>query len=147
VKFEKKVPCNDCPFRRGTPMSLTPERVMEIGSMMLSSSGGMFPCHKTTISVEDEEDGSVSREAVRDSQHCAGALIFAEKNETSTQLMRIAERIGFYDAKALMADKKVVDTVFDSLREMREHLTRYERAAVKAAKKKKNEKTKIQTHH
>lgn len=106
-------------------MSLTAGRVEEIGGMMLSTGGGSFPCHKTTIDTEDD-DGLGDREVTPDSQHCAGALIFAEKNENATQLMRIAERLGLYDAKALMADKKVVDSVFDDLDEMTEHLTRYE---------------------
>jgi len=126
MKWDKKSPCNNCPFLRGTPMSLHPDRVREIGGMMLSSDGGTFPCHKTTVDVEDDE-GSSDREATPESQHCAGALIFAEVHGNATQMMRIAERLRLYDAKALMSNQKVVDSVFGSLDEMYEHLTRFEK--------------------
>ena len=34
-------------------------------------------------------------------RHCAGALVFAEKRGTSSQMMRIAERLRMYDPRAL----------------------------------------------
>lgn len=81
--------------------------------MMVSSAGGDFPCHKTTAETDDGD-----RHSVRSSRHCAGALIFAEKNGNATQMMRIAERLGMYDAKKLMADREHVDLIFNSVREM-----------------------------
>jgi hypothetical protein len=54
----------------------------------------------------------------KDSRHCAGALIFAEKNENATQMMRIAERLGMYDPRKMMADQAAVDSVFNDLDEM-----------------------------
>lgn len=82
--------------------------------MMLDSQGGTFPCHKTT--VFDDNTGDL--ESTKTSLHCAGALIFAEKQGRCTQMMRIAERLGCYDAQKLMADTQAVASVFSSTKEM-----------------------------
>lgn len=100
-------------------MRLREGRVLEITDMLLSLRGGEFPCHKTVnyegLDAEDDApDGKL---------HCAGALIFAEKNETQTQMMRISHRLGLYEPEKLMADQAVVDSVFDTVEEMTEHLT------------------------
>lgn len=117
MRFELKRPCDNCPFRKeGGVRHLAPERVAQIAGAMLDSQGATFACHKTTIAVEI--DGEEHQGVGQRSQHCAGALIFAEKNGNANQPMRIAERLGLYDAKALMADKKVVALVFDDVRQM-----------------------------
>jgi hypothetical protein len=118
VRFDLKRPCDNCPFRRrGGVRYLAPARVMEIAHAMLDFQGSTFACHKTTVEEEDEE-GMSRRSTTASSQHCAGALIFAEKNGNANQYMRIAEQLGLYDAKALMADKKVVALVFDNVNQM-----------------------------
>lgn len=100
-------------------MRLMPGRAEQIVENMLNqASGGGFPCHKTTVSGDDGE-----RETTDKSQHCAGALIFAEKQGAPNGMMKIAERCGMYDAKALMANKKNVESVFDDADEAIEHLT------------------------
>ena len=109
MKYEMTHPCDDCPFRRKGGIRLRSSRAAEIGGMMLSLQGGEFPCHKTTVS-----DGDGDREVVADSQHCAGALIFAEKNGNATQMMRIMERTRDYDPTRLSGH----DDVFDDLDEM-----------------------------
>jgi hypothetical protein len=91
--------------------------------MMLSPQGGAFPCHKHT--QHDDEGEFIP---TGDEPHCAGALIFAEKNDTATQVMRIAERIGIYDRRKLMANRKAVAAVFDDLDEMLK-INREEQAA------------------
>jgi hypothetical protein len=97
-------------------MRLHRSRALEIGRMMLNFNGGVFPCHETIDYDEDEEDH------IRNAgQHCAGALIFAEKNGNATQMMRIAERLRLYDHTKL---KKNHHLVFDSLKEMVAHLTK-----------------------
>lgn len=105
-------PCPECPFRRGgegmTPVRLTRGRVREIAGLMLNPQGGEFPCHKTTGILNGE------RCATRDSIHCAGALIFAEKNSNHTQMMRVAGRLGLYDPGKLEGH----DEVFDDMEEM-----------------------------
>ncbi len=105
-------PCNNCPFLKKGGIPLHPTRVREIAG----NKRGEFACHKTTVDVEDGE-GNSDREATENSQHCAGALIFHEKTG-STQMMRIAERLGMYDAEAVLKDKVAMASVFDSLSEM-----------------------------
>lgn len=115
MHFDLKKPCDNCPFLRKGGIRLHRQRVLDIANGMLDSQGITFPCHKTTVDSENE-DGDLVPTAK--SQHCAGALIFAEKNNTATQMMRIMERLRGYDAKALMADKETVALVFDDVDEM-----------------------------
>lgn len=118
MRFDLKRPCDNCPFRRkGGVRYLAPRRVAEITHAMLDSQGSTFACHKTTVESEDDE-GMSRRETTSNSQHCAGALIFAEKNGNANQAMRIAERLGLYDAKELLKDKRVLRMVFDDVDEM-----------------------------
>jgi hypothetical protein len=80
---------------------------------MLSRNGGEFPCHKTLKAVDDDQDGE-EHVVTEKSRHCAGALIFAEKNGTATQMMRISERLRLYDPSKLEGQ----DDVFDDMDEM-----------------------------
>lgn len=109
--FKLVKPCDNCPFLKNGGIRLTADRTEEIAANMLSLAGGSFWCHKTT---EPDEDGGSGPDA----DHCAGALIFAEKNGVATQAMRIAERLGLYKPEALMANTEVVQSVFDSFEEM-----------------------------
>lgn len=109
-----KKPCSDCPFLKKGGIRLTQARVKEIAEVLLDSQGKYLTCHKTT--VEDDETGEMVNGP--NATHCAGALIFAERNGNATQIMRIMERLGAYDAKALMSQKKVVASVFSTTREM-----------------------------
>lgn len=117
MQYTMTKPCPECPFRRdgegAKPVRLMPGRVEEIAGLMLGGRGD-FPCHKTT--EPDDGDEECGRRATKDSVHCAGALIFAEKNETSTQMTRIAGRLGMYDPSAL--DKASFAEVFDDMDEM-----------------------------
>jgi hypothetical protein len=112
-------PCPECPFRRdgagANPVRLMSGRVDEIAGLMLNPQGGEFPCHKTTVPDEDDDEGG--RCDTKDSQHCAGALIFAEKNDNHTGMMKIAGRLGMYEPDKL--DKAAFDEVFDDIDEMR----------------------------
>jgi hypothetical protein len=67
---------------------------------------GEFPCHKTA-EVQEDEDGTSGFIAAEGSQHCAGALIFLEKRGESHQMMRINERLGYYDARNLSMEASV----------------------------------------
>lgn len=113
MHFDLKKPCHNCPFLRKGGVRLTLARIREIGGSALSTQGATFACHKTTIDTDDGE-----RVDYKDSRHCAGALIFSEKNGNATQMMRIAERLGLYDAATLMKDKAAVRSVFRDLPEM-----------------------------
>lgn len=102
-------PCDNCPFLKVGGVRLTMARVQEIAGGALMSQGRTFQCHKTLKRGQKEA-------------HCGGALIFAEKNGNATQMMRIAERLGMYDADALKAQ----DTVFDTLEDMLKTAIDYE---------------------
>ncbi len=106
MKYDKTTPCDNCPFRSDKPFHLSRGRVREIQAGLVR---GGFPCHKTTVPCEDE-DGSANLRATDKSQHCAGALILLEKLETPSQMMRICERIGLYDATKLNMAAPVYDS-------------------------------------
>lgn len=112
MHFDLHVPCSSCPFLRKGGIRLTKGRVKQITRDILSDQGKTFACHKTTA----ERNGELAE--VMSSRHCAGALIFSEKHGSCTQMMRIAERLGMYDRKKLMASQEAVDSVFDSVSEM-----------------------------
>lgn len=107
--YSMTVPCDNCPFRRKGGIRLRESRVREI-----VGSNGEFHCHKTVSQDDDGDQRETGLEKV-----CAGFLIFNEKNDNPNQMMRIAERIGMYNAAALMEDNDAaVDAVFDDLDEM-----------------------------
>lgn len=78
-------PCNECPFLKGSGFTMRSLR---------AHASGQFACHKQ-CKVDDESGDYVPRDAK--TNHCAGALIFLEKRGESHQMMRICERLGFYD--------------------------------------------------
>lgn len=83
-------PCDQCPFTKKMAHGFSLRRLEEFAS-------GAFHCHQT--GAHDEESGEYR--ATKDSLHCAGALIYLEKRGRSHQMMRIAERLGMYDASKL----------------------------------------------
>jgi Family of unknown function (DUF6283) len=97
VNFDLKNPCEHCPFRSNIKGYLNKERVKEIVSS-ITEGDGTFSCHKHNEFADDDEGGVME---TSDSQHCAGALIFLEKQDRPNQMMRIAERLGIYDRKKL----------------------------------------------
>lgn len=111
MRYTKRTPCELCPFKRGG-LQLSKERAEELGGQIVDvgGNGGRpdFPCHKTATEIDGEYI------ATDKSVHCAGALIFAEKQDAPTQMMRIAERLGMYDRRKLDMDADV----YDSLDEM-----------------------------
>ena len=89
-------PCADCPFLAKFRKGYTVKQLEGYAS-------GEFACHKT-CDVDDEEGAFKPRQG---SVHCAGALIYLEKRNRSTQMMRICERLGMYDHTKLDMDAKV----------------------------------------
>lgn len=89
-------PCDECPFLKKFKRGFTLKRLEQHAS-------GEFACHKTC--EVGEESGAF--EPRRNSVHCAGALIYLEKRGRSTQMMRIAERLGMYDHTKLDMDAEV----------------------------------------
>ncbi len=106
MKYDLKTPCDLCPFRNDEKrLFVDPQRLVGMAA-------GEFACHKTAkLNGETSEYEPTER-----SQHCAGALIFLEKMEQPHQMMRICERLGFYDASKLDMDAPV----FGSLEEVEE---------------------------
>lgn len=106
-----RTPCNDCPFRRdtGTPVRLMRGRIEEIVSMIAPppcAPGGTFACHKTT--------GVAGSNKPREESHCAGAILFASKQNTSTNYVRIVARM----ERLTEDDFHGAELVFDDLEEM-----------------------------
>ncbi len=117
MKYDLHKPCSNCPFLKKGGVRLLPARVNEIAGIFLRGGSGEFPCHKTLREAADGETHETAK-----SKHCAGALIFAEKHERPTQMMRICERIGMYDRTKLVG----FEDVFDSIQEMRRTAIRRE---------------------
>lgn len=55
-----------------------------------------FTCHKT-LDLQSQQQ-----------QHCAGAMVFLEREGRPNQIMRIAERMGRYNHKELQMDADVL---------------------------------------
>lgn len=106
--YAVKRPCDDCPFRREGGVRLEVPRILQIVNAITTNPGSTFACHKTTGVMCDPPPGG--------QQHCAGALVFADKLERLDypQLHRIALRLGMLRPDELR-DR---DAVFDDLDEM-----------------------------
>lgn len=104
MNYTKTSPCDNCPFRSDKPFALSRRRVEEIRDGLAR---GDFPCHKTTVETDNEDEGG--RVATDKSLHCAGALILLEKLEEPSQMMRVCERIGLYDRTKLNMKAPVYD--------------------------------------
>lgn len=105
MNFDLTAPCGNCPFRTDKPEQqgwLGGERAEEIIESITNYQQS-FPCHKTT-------DATLGNKACSSKeQHCAGALIMLEKMNQPNQMMRISERLGFYDRHKLKIDSPVFD--------------------------------------
>jgi hypothetical protein len=91
-------PCENCPFRTDIDGYLRRDRVVEIAESLFR--GASFPCHETTEEWEDDEESGMVE--TQSSSQCAGAEIFLAKQGTSTQMSRIAERLGMKVSKLNM---------------------------------------------
>lgn len=93
-------PCAQCPF-----LDVPNMRRAFLMTRLREFAQGPFPCHKTAIIHENDEDAGYT--ATAKSLHCAGALIFCEKRNQPNQMMRISERLGLYDRRKLNMRAKV----------------------------------------
>ena len=80
---------------------------------------GEFGCHKACDLNEDAEDYSGVYEPNKKTPHCAGALIFLEKQDAPHRMMRICERLGSYDRRKLDMNAPVVSSPKDCKRRPR----------------------------
>ena len=97
MKYTMTSPCDACPFL-DTPQMKNGFSIARLKQF----ASGEFPCHQTATA---DEEGDY--QATEKSLHCAGALIFNEKRNRPTQMMRICERLGLYDASKLDMDAPV----------------------------------------
>lgn len=94
MKYSMTDPCDQCPFLIGSGFTW---------EALVAHASGEFACHKTC--TVNENEGYF--EPRKNSPHCAGALIFLEKQDRPHQMMRICERLGFYDYRKLNMKAKV----------------------------------------
>lgn len=94
MNYKLTTPCDACPFLIGSGFKWT---------QLLAYTRGEFGCHKACDLVEGPDGyGSTYQPKVgTKTPHCAGALIFLEKQNRPHQMMRICERLGLYDRTKL----------------------------------------------
>jgi hypothetical protein len=98
--FKLKRPCATCPFRTDVDGYLRRGRAIEIATSI--ANGAIFSCHKTVEYELDEEP------ITKESSFCAGALLVMENEGAPNQAVRMAERMGLYDAAAMDRSAPVV---------------------------------------
>lgn len=103
MNYKLTVPCDQCPYLIGS--GFTWRSLQEHAS-------GEFGCHKAC--ELDDETGTY--EPKEKTPHCAGALIFLEKQNKPHQMMRICERLGMYDRQKLDMTAPVVSSPRDCRR-------------------------------
>ena len=101
--YTMTTPCNECPFLIGSGFEY---------KSLVAHASGEFGCHKACDVNEDEEYGTYF-EPNEHTPHCAGALIFLEKQRAPHQMMRICSRLGIYDRRKLNMDAPVVSSPDD----------------------------------
>ncbi|WP_144472957.1 hypothetical protein [Bacillus pumilus] len=102
MRFDIKKPCVDCPFLEDSRTFKTLSKNRLKGIIKDIRDDSSFTCHKTLELPSAEQ------------QHCGGALIFLEREESPNQIMRIAERIGLYDHHSIDMNCEVItDEVVD----------------------------------
>ena len=104
MNYKMTTPCDACPYLKGSGFTW---------KSLLEHASGEFACHKA---CDLGEDGNFKQKKDDKSPHCAGALIFLEKLEAPHQMMRICERIGYYDHTKLDMKAPVVDSARDCRR-------------------------------
>lgn len=104
MHYKMTEPCDKCPYRVGSGFKLP---------SLVRHASGEFPCHKA---CDLGGDGLYREKPNDESPHCAGALIFLEKQGKPHQMMRINERFGFYEPSKLNMDAPVGQKPSDFVR-------------------------------
>jgi hypothetical protein len=104
MKFDLRAPCGNCPFRTDITFYLDTARVEGI-CKAITTGDKTFSCHKTT--KHDDEGRSIAHKG---EQHCGGALVMLERLNRPNQMMRIAERLRYYDRSKLRMDAPVFES-------------------------------------
>lgn len=101
MRYNLTTPCDACPFLIGSGFTYR---------SLLEHASGEFACHKACD--VNEETGNFEARSEK-TPHCAGALIFLEKQNMPHQMMRICERLGRYDYRKLDMKAPVVASPSD----------------------------------
>lgn len=104
MKYHLTEPCSACPFLIGSGFSY---------QSLVEHASGEFACHKQ---CDLSDDGVYIEKPNGKTNHCAGALIFLEKQDAPHQMMRICERLGLYDRTKLNMNAPVVNHPKDCLK-------------------------------
>lgn len=116
--FGMKKPCDNCPFtRKESRVALHSRRIREIHGVVTGSTGGVFPCHKT-VDYSEYDDPSDTPLPSKSQSFCAGAVIYALKQDSPNQMMRIGMRLRDLDPQQML---KHQDLVFDGIHEWMKH--------------------------
>jgi hypothetical protein len=99
MKYNLMTPCDQCPYLLGSGFPF---------QSLIEHASGEFACHKACDL--DEETGEFTEKPNGKTPHCAGALIFLEKQDAPHQMMRITERLGLYDRTKLNMEAPVGHT-------------------------------------
>jgi hypothetical protein len=90
MNYTMTSPCDACPYLIGSGFTW---------QSLKEHAAGEFACHQTCDLDEHTHEFTPKRNGK--SLHCAGALIFLELQNKPHQMMRICERLGFYDRRQL----------------------------------------------
>lgn len=71
MSWYMKKPCEHCPFRNDVKPFLRPERGSDL-AYSATNPYNSFPCHKTTVSDDDSEDGEML--VTGTTKECAGFM-------------------------------------------------------------------------
>ncbi len=107
MNYKMTTPCVECPYLIGSGFTY---------ANLMRHAVGEFACHMA-CRVDEETSAYLPRSSK--TPHCAGALIFLEKQQRPHQMMRICERIGIYDRRKLNMDAPVVSDPSDCRAPMR----------------------------
>jgi hypothetical protein len=109
--FQLKKPCSNCPFLLKGGIGLREGRLEGITQDLLANDRHPFPCHKTALGEEIEnDDGEYEYVASGHERMCAGASAYLMKHNSPTVGMRMAFSFGdaspddWNDVKPLIID-------------------------------------------
>lgn len=118
--FDLPRPCDNCPFLKEGGIRLHRLRAREIAGSQIENPGSTFPCHKTVPPALYDQMAEVGDDSFMDwvdgMQYCAGAIVFALKQDSANQALRIAGRMMAFRPE--LRSPKVQALVFDSIYEM-----------------------------
>lgn len=107
MNFTLKKPCPECPFLKGssTNQTLPKIRLREITRELDEDDHSTFTCHKTLdYSYERPQDHKKEKQ-----QHCAGAMIYLQKQGRANIAMRMAHFFGMMDINKLDMSADVIE--------------------------------------